>query len=117
MGGGARAAARWSGWRAGDLAERDDDAARRARADGGLRGRGVADRATVRSAIGTATLPALFYLVLSSTGNDFRAAVAAALATSVVGVAAALVIAVVEWRRDVHQERRSDEHHPAEQHP
>ena len=39
------------------------------------------------------------------------------LATSVVGVAAALVIAVVEWRRDVHQERRSDEHHPAEQHP
>jgi len=68
------------------------------------------------AAIGTATLPALFYLVLSSTGNDFRAAVAAALATSVVGVAAALVIAVVEWRRDVRQERRAAEQHPAEQH-
>ena len=40
------------------------------------------------AAIGTATLPALFYLVLSSTGNDFRAAIAAALATAVVGVAA-----------------------------
>ena len=39
------------------------------------------------AAIGTATLPALFYLVLSSTGNDFRAAVAAALAAAVVGVA------------------------------
>jgi ABC-type sulfate transport system permease component len=55
-------------------------------------------------AIGTATLPALFYLVLSSTGNDFRAAIAAALATAVVGVASALVIAVVEWRREVHRE-------------
>ena len=43
------------------------------------------------AAIGTATLPALFYLVLSSTGNDFRAAIAAALAAAVVGVAAALV--------------------------
>ena len=69
------------------------------------------------AAIGTATLPALFYLVLSSTGNDFRAAVAAALATSVVGVAAALVIAVIEWRRDVRQERRAAEQHPPEQHP
>ena len=69
------------------------------------------------AAIGTATLPALFYLVLSSTGNDFRAAVAAALAASVVGVAAALVIAVAEWRRDVRQERRGVEQHPAEQHP
>ena len=68
------------------------------------------------AAIGTATLPALFYLVLSSTGNDFRAAVAAALATSVVGVAATLVIAVVEWRHDVRQERRAAEQHPAEQH-
>ena len=57
------------------------------------------------AAIGTATLPALFYLVLSSTGNDFRAAIAAALATAVVGVAAALVIAVVDWRREVHRER------------
>ena len=55
------------------------------------------------AAIGTATLPALFYLVLSSTGNDFRAAIAAALAAAVVGLALALVIAVVEWRREVHR--------------
>jgi EmrB/QacA subfamily drug resistance transporter len=68
------------------------------------------------AAIGTATLPALFYLVLSSTGNDYRAAVAAALATAVVGVAAALVIAVVEWRREVHRQRAAAER-PAEQHP
>ena len=70
------------------------------------------------AAIGTATLPALFYLVLASTGNDFRAAVAAALVAAVVGVAAALLIAVVEWRREVHRERREPgERHPAEQHP
>jgi hypothetical protein len=70
------------------------------------------------AAIGTATLPALFYLVLASTGNDFRAAVAAALATAVVGVAAALVVAVVEWRREVHRERgEAGDGHPAEQHP
>jgi MFS family permease len=61
---------------------------------------------------------ALFYLVLASTGNDFRAAVAAALAAAVVGVAAALVVAVVEWRREVHRERReAGDGQPAEQHP
>ena len=70
------------------------------------------------AAIGTATLPALFYLVLASTGNDFRAAVAAALAAAVVGVAAALGVAVVEWRREVHRERReAGDGHLAEQHP
>jgi EmrB/QacA subfamily drug resistance transporter len=70
------------------------------------------------AAIGTATLPALFYLVLASTGNDFRAAVAAALSAAVVGVAAALVIAVIDRRREAHQERReADDERPAEQHP
>ena len=60
----------------------------------------------------------MFYLVLASTGNDFRAAVAAALAAAVVGVAAALGVAVVEWRREVHRERReAGDDHPAEQHP
>jgi MFS family permease len=54
----------------------------------------------VGAAIGTATLPGLFYLVLRSTGNDFRTAVAAALAAAAVGVTAALVIAVLDWRRD-----------------
>jgi EmrB/QacA subfamily drug resistance transporter len=82
------------------------------------------------AAIGTATLPGLFYLVLSSTNNDFRVAVAAALAAAVVGVAAALVIAVVEWRREVHASDSEPEpgaerapraghdagHHPVEQH-
>jgi hypothetical protein len=83
------------------------------------------------AAIGTATLPGLFYVVLSSTNNDFRAAVAAALGAAVVGVGAALVVAVVDWRRE---DRRSDtepdpsaeraqrggtqstQHHPVEQH-
>jgi EmrB/QacA subfamily drug resistance transporter len=70
------------------------------------------------AAIGTATLPALFYLVLASTGNDFRSAIAAALGAAVLGVAAALVVAVIEWRREVHRERREAVgDHPAEQHP
>jgi MFS family permease len=70
------------------------------------------------AAIGTATLPALFYLVLASTGNDFRSAIAAALAAAVLGVAAALVVAVIEWRREVHREQReAARDHPAEQHP
>jgi MFS family permease len=43
---------------------------------------------------------------------------AAALAAAVVGVAAALVVAVVEWRREVHRERReAGDGQPAEQHP
>jgi EmrB/QacA subfamily drug resistance transporter len=71
------------------------------------------------AAIGTATLPGLFYLLLGSTGNDFRTAVAVALGAAVVGVAAALVIAVVELRREVGREpgASSDEGRPAEQHP
>jgi MFS family permease len=70
------------------------------------------------AAIGTATLPGLFYLVLASTGNDFRAAVAVALSAAVVGVAAALVVAVLDWRRDVHREQGAQhERRPAEQHP
>ena len=70
------------------------------------------------AAIGTATLPALFYLVLSATANDFRAAIAAALATAVVGVALALVIAVAEWRREVHRKRAdADGERPAGSQP
>ena len=70
------------------------------------------------AAIGTATLPALFYLVLASTDNDFRAAVAAALTAAVAGVAAALVIAVIDRWREVDRDRReADDRHPAEQHP
>ena len=71
------------------------------------------------AAIGTATLPGLFYLVLGATGNDFRAAVAAALGAAVVGVAAALVIAVIDWRRQAHADSGpgTGERHPAESHP
>jgi EmrB/QacA subfamily drug resistance transporter len=71
------------------------------------------------AAIGTATLPGLFYLVLGATGNDFQAAVSVALAAAAVGVAAALMIGVTEWRREAHRvrEQREDERHPAEQHP
>jgi EmrB/QacA subfamily drug resistance transporter len=70
------------------------------------------------AAIGTATLPGLFYLVLGSTANDFQTAVAVALAAAVVGVAAALLIAVLDWRREARRarEQREDERHPAEQH-
>jgi EmrB/QacA subfamily drug resistance transporter len=70
------------------------------------------------AAIGTATLPGLFYLVLASTGNDFRAAVAVALAVAVVGVAVTLVIAALDWRREVRADRSArHERRPAEQHP
>ena len=71
------------------------------------------------AAIGTATLPGLFYLVLGATGNDFQAAVSVALVAAAVGVAAALVIAVTEWRREAHRvrEQAADERRPAEQHP
>ena len=72
------------------------------------------------AAIGTATLPGLFYLVLASTGNDFRTAVAVALGAAVVGVAAALVIAVVDRRREPTESRlscRGGSAGPAEQHP
>jgi EmrB/QacA subfamily drug resistance transporter len=69
------------------------------------------------AAIGTATLPGLFYLVLASTGNDFRAAVAVALAAAVVGLAVTLVIAVLDWRREVRADRSARHgRRPAEQH-
>jgi hypothetical protein len=61
------------------------------------------------AAIGTATLPGLFYVVLAATGQDFRVAVAAALVAAAVGVAAAWVIAVVELRRDRGRARGPDE--------
>jgi MFS family permease len=71
------------------------------------------------AAIGTASLPGLFYLVLGATGHDVRAAGAAALGAAVAGVAVAWVIAVLEVRREarrgpcaLRQDRR-----PAEQHP
>jgi hypothetical protein len=70
------------------------------------------------AAIGTASLPGLFYLVLGSTANDFRAAVVTALTAASVGVAAALSIGVVEWRREARRGACPGcARQPAEQHP
>jgi MFS family permease len=50
--------------------------------------------------IGTAALPGLFYVVLRVTGRDFPVAAAVGLSVAVCGALGALVIAVVDWRRD-----------------
>jgi hypothetical protein len=68
-------------------------------------------------AIATAALPALFYLVLSST-DDYQLAATASLAVAVTGALAALVIGVLDRRRDRRADRgaerpagpRSDDH-------
>ena len=71
------------------------------------------------AAIGTATLPGLFYLVLGATGQDFRAAVATALGASAAGVAAALAVGVAEVRREARRGPSAGraEEGSAEQHP
>ncbi|MER6926209.1 MFS transporter, partial [Streptomyces spiralis] len=51
-------------------------------------------------AVGTAALPGLFYLVLGSSGRDFREAVALSVGAALVAMLAALTIAVLDWRRD-----------------
>ena len=51
-------------------------------------------------AIGTAALPALFYVVLGATDHDYPAAAAASLAIAIGGSVVALGIAVFDWRRD-----------------
>ena len=45
------------------------------------------------AAIGTATLPGLFYVVLGATATDYRTAVAVALGAAVLAMALALVTA------------------------
>ena len=52
------------------------------------------------TAIGTAILPGLFYVVLGATDGDFPAALTAGLAVSVVCAGIALVIGVIDWRID-----------------
>ncbi|MEU2349167.1 MFS transporter [Modestobacter sp. NPDC049651] len=56
-------------------------------------------------AIGTAALPGLFYVVLGAT-DDYPEAAAASLAVAIGGSAVALVIGVLDWRRD-RRERRA----------
>jgi hypothetical protein len=51
------------------------------------------------AAVGTAALPGLFYLVLSGS-DDYRGALVTALGAALVGMAAALVLATFDWRRD-----------------
>ncbi len=64
----------------------------------GAAGGGLQTAQRFGASIGTAALPGLFYLVLSATGDQPSAA-AAGLAVSVLGAAAALVLAVVDLRR------------------
>jgi EmrB/QacA subfamily drug resistance transporter len=66
----------------------------------GAAGGGLQTAQRFGNAVGTAALPGLFYVVLGATGDDFPLATAVALGASVVGVGGALVLAVVDWRRD-----------------
>jgi MFS family permease len=51
------------------------------------------------AAVGTAALPGIFYLVLGRS-HDYRAALAVALGAALVGMAASLVLATFDFRRD-----------------
>ncbi|MGY1631332.1 MFS transporter [Geodermatophilus sp. SYSU D01186] len=66
----------------------------------GAAGGGLQTAQRFGAAIGTAALPGLFYVVLGATGEDHPAAAAAGLAVAVAGVGGALVLAVVDLRRD-----------------
>jgi EmrB/QacA subfamily drug resistance transporter len=63
------------------------------------------------TAIGTAILPGLFYVVLGATDGDFSAALTAGLAVSVFFAGLALLIGVLDWRLDRRRDaaaRRAD---------
>jgi MFS family permease len=66
----------------------------------GAAGGGLQTAQRFGNAVGTAALPGLFYVVLRASGDDFPLATAVALGAAVVGVGGALVLAVVDWRRD-----------------
>jgi EmrB/QacA subfamily drug resistance transporter len=57
-------------------------------------------------AIGTAALPGLFYLMLSSDAHDYRAAVAVAVGAGIAPVLCALALAVHDWLRDRRARRK-----------
>jgi EmrB/QacA subfamily drug resistance transporter len=65
----------------------------------------------IGSAIGTAALTGVFYGVLAGSGKDYALAGAVAIGTAALVVCVALVIGIVEWRRD----RRAAAEEAAEQ--
>ncbi|WBO61809.1 MFS transporter [Streptomyces camelliae] len=56
------------------------------------------------AALGTATLPGLFYVTLGRT-SDYRGALGTALSAALVAMAASLALASFDWRRDRHLRR------------
>ncbi|WP_225101099.1 MFS transporter [Streptomyces sp. CoH27] len=56
------------------------------------------------AALGTATLPGLFYVTLGRT-SDYRGALVTALSAALVAMAASLALASFDWRRDRHLRR------------
>jgi MFS family permease len=70
----------------------------------GAAGGGLQTAQRFGAVIGTAALPGLFYVVLGATGEDYSAAAAAGLGVALVGIAAALVLAVVDLRHGRRQD-------------
>ncbi|MCW2583346.1 MAG: major facilitator superfamily 1 [Klenkia sp.] len=66
----------------------------------GAAGGGLQTMQRFGAALGSAVLPGLFYVVLTSSGQQYPVAAGVALGTAVLGAVAALVIAVLDWRRD-----------------
>jgi EmrB/QacA subfamily drug resistance transporter len=73
----------------------------------GAAGGGLQTAQRFGGTIGTAALPALFYVVLAGSDQDFPAAAAAGLALAVAGAAAAMVLAVVDLRRERRERREA----------
>ena len=72
----------------------------------GAAGGGLQTAQRFGATIGTAALPGLFYVVLGATEQDYPAAAAAGLGVALVGIAAALVLAVVDLRRTRREDGR-----------
>jgi MFS family permease len=75
----------------------------------GAAGGGLQTAQRFGATIGTAALPGLFYVVLGATGQDYPAAAAAGLGVALVGIAAALVLAVVDLRRTRREDAGRDD--------
>ncbi|MGY1771347.1 MFS transporter [Blastococcus sp. SYSU D00813] len=72
----------------------------------GAAGGGLQTAQRFGASIGTAALPGLFYVVLSSAGGDYAVAAAAGLAVALVTTLAALVLGVLDLRRDRREDAR-----------